>query len=95
MARWWHLTDRVDDMVLPAAEPTPDQVVIARALQQRVWLAFRALSDRQREVFVLRQVEGWSTAAVASALGLRGGSVKRHLFRAVQRLRAAAAGGST
>ena len=93
--RWWHLTDCVDDMVLPAAEPTPDQVVIARALQQRVWLAFRALSDRQREVFVLRQVEGWSTAAVASALGLRGGSVKRHLFRAVQRLRAAAAGGST
>jgi len=43
-------------------------------------------------VFVLRQLEGWSTQAVAEALGLRTGSVKSHLFRAIRRLRAAAVG---
>ncbi len=93
--RWRRLTDRVDDMVLPATDPTPDQLAIARETQQRIWRAFRALSRRQREVFVLRQLEGWSTDAVARTLGLSTGSVKRHLFRALQHLRTAAVGGST
>lgn len=92
--RWRHLTDRIDDMALPGADPTPDQVAIARETQRRIWRAFRALSDRQREVFVLRRLEGWSTEAVASALGVRPGSVKRHLFRAIHHLRTAAVGGS-
>jgi len=45
-----------------------------------------ALAALQTEL-ALRYVEGWSTAAVAEALGLTAGSVKRHLFRAVRRLR--------
>ena len=36
---------------------------------------------------MLRHVEGWSTQEVADALGVETGSVKRHLFRAVRRLR--------
>jgi DNA-directed RNA polymerase specialized sigma24 family protein len=43
-------------------------------------------------VFALRYVEGWSTEAVADALGLSTGSVKQHLFRAVHRLRAVIGG---
>ncbi len=78
-------------MALPAADPTPEQVAIGRETQERIWRAFRELSGRQREVFVLRQLEGWSTEAVATALGLREGSVKSHLFRAMSHLRAAAA----
>ncbi len=89
--RWRHLTDRLEDMALPAADPTPEQVAIGRETQERIWRAFRELSGRQREVFVLRQLEGWSTEAVATALGLREGSVKSHLFRAMSHLRAAAA----
>jgi RNA polymerase sigma-70 factor (ECF subfamily) len=67
---------------------------VARETRQRIWRAFRELSDRQREVFVLRHLEGWSTEGVASALGIRAGSVKRHLFRAIRHLRAAAIRGS-
>ena len=47
---------------------------------------------RQQEVFALRHVEGFSTAEVAETLDLSTGSAKRHLFRAVQRLRDALQG---
>ena len=57
--------------------------------RQRLWRAFRALSARQREVFVLRFIEELPTAQVAATLGLGEGSVKRHLFRAIRRLRVA------
>jgi RNA polymerase sigma-70 factor (ECF subfamily) len=50
----------------------------------------RELSARQREVFVLREIEGWSTEEVASTLGVSDGTVKRHLFRALLHLRRAA-----
>ena len=43
---------------------------------------FNRLSRRQQEVFLLRHVEGYSTDEVATILGVRTGSVKRHLFRA-------------
>lgn len=89
--RWRHATDRVERLDLPALEPNPEEVAVRAELRRRVWHAFRALSRRQREVFVLRHLEGWSTEEVATTLGLGVGSVKQHLFRAVHRLRAAAA----
>ena len=46
-----------------------------------------ALPRRQQEVFALRHVEEQPTLAVAAALGVSPGSVKRHLFRAVRALR--------
>jgi RNA polymerase sigma-70 factor (ECF subfamily) len=55
--------------------------------RRRIWIAFRALPRRQQEVFALRHIEEQSTLAVAEALGLNPGSVKRHLFRAVRALR--------
>ena len=38
-------------------------------------------------MFVLRHIEGLSGPEIAEALGLSAGSVKRHLFRAVHRMR--------
>ena len=95
---WWRFrrqSDPVEDVVLASDEPTPDEAAISKETWRRIWAAFRSLSDRQREVFALRHLEGWSTDAVARTLGLRPGTVKRHLFRAIQHLRAAAVGGST
>ncbi len=92
--RWRRLTDGVEGARLATSEPTPEEAAIGRELADRVWQAFRRLSDRQREVFVLRRVEGWSTDDVAAALGLGAGSVKQHLFRAIQRLHAAAGDGA-
>ncbi|HVN86134.1 MAG TPA: RNA polymerase sigma factor [Candidatus Binatia bacterium] len=71
---------------------TPEQHAINNQQRRDIWIALRALSERQREVFVLRQLEGWSTEEVAESLGLSPGSVKRHLFRAVHSLRTALRG---
>ncbi|MEM9557726.1 MAG: RNA polymerase sigma factor [Acidobacteriota bacterium] len=49
--------------------------------------ALARLSQRQREVVVLRHLEGLSTRETARVLGCREGSVKTHLHRALHRLR--------
>jgi RNA polymerase sigma factor (sigma-70 family) len=71
---------------------TPEQVAVGSEWRARIWDVFRVLPGRQREVFALRYIEGCSTAEVASMLKMSPGSVKRHLFRAVQRLRRALGG---
>lgn len=49
--------------------------------------ALRALSERQREVFMLRNFENLDVAETALAMGVSDGSVKTHYSRAVSRLR--------
>jgi RNA polymerase sigma-70 factor, ECF subfamily len=90
-AGWWirfrRSADPVDDMPLAARDPGPAEVAAGAETRRRIWVAFRQLPDRQREVFVLRHIEERSTEEVAELLGLSPGSVKRHLFRAIRRLR--------
>jgi RNA polymerase sigma-70 factor (ECF subfamily) len=87
--KWWRTAPTARGKVAerPQAGRTLEDEALNRERQARIWQAFQALPTRQREVFALRYVEGYSTAAVAEALGLTVGSVKRHLFRAVCRLR--------
>jgi RNA polymerase sigma-70 factor (ECF subfamily) len=91
--KWWreHHQEFVETQH-PARVLTPEQAVLGNETRRDVWLSLRQLSARQREVFVLRQLEGWSTEAVADALGLSPGSIKRHLYRAVHHLRRALRG---
>ena len=90
-SRWWRSWRaagvELDEM--PANVRTPEEAALGREQRGRIWSAFLDLPPRQREVFVLRHLEGWSTEEVATALGLHAGSVKRHLFRAVRRVRRA------
>ena len=95
---WWRFrrrSDCIEDVTLVSKEATPEDAAISKETWRRIWAAFRGLSDRQREDFVLRHLEGWPTDTVARTLGLSPGSVKRHLFRAIRHLRTAAVGGST
>jgi RNA polymerase sigma-70 factor (ECF subfamily) len=92
-AGWWMRfrlrSHRVEDMALPSPEPNPSEASIRDETRRRIWRAFRSLPDRQREVFVLRYVEEYPTDQVATTLGIHPGTVKRHLFRAIRRMREA------
>lgn len=85
---WWRFWQGVPEEVeLVDRSLTPEAAAQIGETREHIWRAFRHLSQRQREVFVMRHVEEWSTKDVARALGLSTGSVKRHLFRAVESLR--------
>ena len=87
-AAWWRLWDRAtEEIELVDRDQTPEAAVLTGETRGHIWRAFRQLSRRQREVFVLRHLEAWSTQEVADELGLSTGSVKRHLFRAIASLR--------
>ncbi|MGH7987434.1 MAG: RNA polymerase sigma factor [Candidatus Binataceae bacterium] len=87
--KWWHNNAEELQEERHAAGSTPEASYGSREQYLRIWRHFRRLPDRQREVFALRHLDGWSTEEVAEALNLSTGSVKRHLFRAVQRMRKA------
>jgi RNA polymerase sigma-70 factor (ECF subfamily) len=89
-AGWWQRfrpgSDQVEQVPIIDRGLTPEDAAISSETRRRIWLAFRSLPDRQREVFVLRHLEDWSGPEIADALGLSPGTVKRHLFRAVHRM---------
>ena len=66
---------------------SPERVLLARSELQAVWSAVDFLSPQQREVFLLRFVEDLSLAEIAEVLGVRVGSVKAQLFRALGSVR--------
>jgi RNA polymerase sigma-70 factor, ECF subfamily len=52
-----------------------------------VWIAAEKLPERQRTVFLLRFVEDMDLLEIAAATGLKEGTVKTHLFRALETVR--------
>ena len=66
---------------------SPEAEASAREQVRVVWRAAAALSERQRTVFLLRFVEEMEIKEIAAALGLQDGTVKAHLFRAVDAVR--------
>jgi RNA polymerase sigma-70 factor (ECF subfamily) len=56
-------------------------------LQKNISTAIGRLPERQRQVFLLKEVEGLRQAEIADVLGISAGTVKSLLFRAARRLR--------
>jgi RNA polymerase sigma-70 factor (ECF subfamily) len=79
-----------DDPVARAPAPASEDPAFAAEGDEAMLAleaALRALSERQREVFMLRNFENMDVADTAKALGVSDGSVKTHYSRAVARLR--------
>jgi RNA polymerase sigma-70 factor (ECF subfamily) len=95
---WWRwrrgAREPIEEVVVADLAPTPERAALDAASRERIGRVFRQLPQRQREAVVLRYVEGWTTREVADQLGVTTGSVKRHLFRAIERLRAALGDGT-
>ena len=86
--KWWRRDGReLLDTDLTARDTVHE--AIGHEQQDALWRAFRKLTARQQEVFILRQVEGWSTREAAESLELSEQAVKLQLFRAMRRLREA------
>lgn len=73
---------------VPDARRSHEVVLQERERVKAVWDAAEGLSPQQRAVFVLRFVEDKSMEEIAEATGLKVGTVKIHLFRAVRSVRA-------
>ena len=71
----------------PASGPNAEDQVFAEQIGQRLESALDKLSLRQRAVFALRHYEDRSLAEIAGILDLDIGTVKVHLFRAIEKLR--------
>jgi RNA polymerase sigma-70 factor (ECF subfamily) len=65
----------------------PEVEYVAEELRSRVAEALQSLSERQRQVFILREWRGMSIRETAITLGCSENSVKQHHFRAMQALR--------
>jgi RNA polymerase sigma-70 factor (ECF subfamily) len=87
--RWWRGSRELIESEFAGDGISPERAAIDGATRRQIWQALDRLPARQREVFVLRHIESWSTDEVAEALQLNAGTVKRHLFRAVHTLRGA------
>ena len=67
--------------------PGPDHALSNQQLAGRIADALTSLSVRQREAFLLREMEGLSIADTARIMQVSEGSVKTHHLRALTRLR--------
>ncbi len=78
----WELAER-----LVARDTDPGRRVLREELRARVQAALAMLSERDREVLVLRHLEQLSTKETAAVLRISEGAVKLRQLRALERLR--------
>ena len=69
-------------------QQSPEAEVLIREQVQAIWTAAAHLPARQRTVFLLRFVEDMDLLEIAEVTGMKEGTVKTHLFRALHSVRA-------
>jgi RNA polymerase sigma-70 factor (ECF subfamily) len=72
----------------PSGGPSAEDRVFASQIGDRLGRALNKLSIRQRSVFTLRHYEDLSLGEIAEIMKVDVGTVKAHLFRATEKLRA-------
>ncbi len=73
---------------IPDRQQSPEAQAVAREQVRAMWSAAAHLPARQRTVFLLRFVEDMDLLEIAEVTGMKEGTVKAHLFRALQAVRA-------
>jgi RNA polymerase sigma-70 factor (ECF subfamily) len=73
---------------IPDRQQSPETLALIEEQVQAIWAAAASLPPRQRTVFLLRFVEDMDLLEIAEVTGMKEGTVKTHLFRALQSVRA-------
>ena len=73
---------------LASFEGSAEKKLMARQKVESIWETVGRLSDRQRSIFLLRFMEEMEIPEIATATGLPLGTVKSHLYRAIDAVRA-------
>jgi RNA polymerase sigma-70 factor (ECF subfamily) len=84
------ITDEGEEqMVIEPVDDRPDaeRQLIASQLRVAFARAERSLSPQQKVIFRLRHYEDMSLEDIATHLGLKAGTVRAHLFRAIHKIR--------
>ena len=75
-------------MIEPVDErPDPERQLLSVQLRTAIRRAEKRLSAQQQTIFRLRHYENLSLEEIADHLGLRAGTVRAHLFRAIHKVR--------
>lgn len=69
-------------------QQSAEEAALVQEQVKAIWAAAAGLSARQRTVFLLRFVEDMDLLEIADVTGMKEGTVKTHLFRALQSVRA-------
>jgi len=72
---------------LPDVRISPEDQASMNEQVRMIWKVSRSLPERQRTVFLLRFVEDMDILEIAAATGMKEGTVKIHLFRALRTVR--------
>lgn len=67
--------------------PDPERQLLSSQLRAAIGKAERQLSAQQKTIFRLRHYENLPLEDIAAAMGLRAGTVRAHLFRAIHKIR--------
>lgn len=73
---------------IPHRDSSPEASLIAREQLSLVWDSVARLSDRQRNIFMLRFVEELDLSEIADITNMPVSTVKTHLYRALAAIRA-------
>lgn len=82
-------SDGEEETVIEPVDERPDaeRQILSVQLRAAIQRAERRLSSQQKTIFRLRHYENLSLEEIADHLGLRAGTVRAHLFRAIHKVR--------
>lgn len=69
------------------AGKNPEEQYLNIELDNTIKQALNSLSPRQRSVFILKHYQGYKLSEIAKIMKCKEGTVKNHLFRAIQKLK--------
>jgi RNA polymerase sigma-70 factor (ECF subfamily) len=89
---WKHVSTNAVDVAdvaasVPNREGSAEMQLIAQEQVKRIWETVAGLTQRQRTVFLLRFLEEMEIPEIAEVTGLPLGTVKSHLYRALNIVR--------